>query len=89
MTKTSVGKLSILGLVLLSASAVTAAVNHSHSKATSVKDNNGTLVPSANNKHGQTCRPGGVACHDSVTGVSSADSVRGGGLGSESNSTTV
>lgn len=46
MSKVSMRKFSVLGLVLLAASAVTAAIIPSKSKSSSTVANNGRLVPS-------------------------------------------
>ncbi|WP_207514020.1 hypothetical protein [Longitalea luteola] len=80
MTKNSVKKLSVLGLVLVAASAVTAAIVPSKGNSDDVRfDQNGTLKQSsgggANNK---TCVATqgtiGVACNVSaVTGTTAAE----------------
>ena len=70
-------KLSLLGLVLIAASAVTAAMIPSKKDSTSVKkDQNGHLTASTDND--QTCRAGGAANCVNTTGNNlSTSSTRG------------
>jgi hypothetical protein len=87
MQKSSIRKYSILGLVLITASAVTAAILPSKSNSDSKDKNllNGRLTASAGAVSQQTCVPDGAVCDVTESGTSAN---QGGGQTSTHGSTT-
>jgi hypothetical protein len=94
MQKLSIQKVSLLGLVLMAASAVTAAILPSDSKSDKVRLENGSLTNSTTAAVGgviqQTCTPTAVinegACNDTAIGTASGTTLNG---GTKSDNTTV
>jgi hypothetical protein len=70
MQKVSLKKLSILGLVLLAASAVTAAISDNSDKKLS---NNGVLQGSPDTDDGNTCIGAGSQCTRTLSATTGAD----------------